>query len=862
MQIKPKLAKATATIIIFLTLASIVLITIPVEAQTTIPVGVTPTNLQSGTSIALPTGVTPDVTLETLAHISFTPNPVGVGQKILINIWFQPPTHVSRALGNLQLVITKPDGTKDAIGPLTTYRGDGTAWLEYTVDQVGTWKLRFDFPGGYFPAGNYSTGSGAAFGGGTTSSFPQSVYYKPATTGDRELVVQEQQVMSWPLAALPTDYWTRPISPENRDWWVIAGHCPFNGVGGGTEWPVNTNTYMSNYKFTPWVQGPNSAHIAWRVQGSVLSGIISGETGQLSAPVAYDEAFSTATGAYNAGPGTDGNPAILFQGRLYGKVMSVFNGNPMYVWRCTDVRTGEVIWEQPWTSQMPTVVSTAFDTPLVPGATQRADRLHMMLVYLGGGQLIKYSPTNGAVSSNISISPLTSGTIYADPYVLSVQDLGASAGAQRYRLVNWTMEGSSTNFTTRIMGNITWPLSSLPSTCDFETGVAVTTTGITNPAVGVTSDAILTAVSINTGQILWNNTLGTGFGIFSGSTACADHGKFAIRMNDGFYYCWDLFTGKQLWKSESTSWPWDTFGAYYVSSAYGLLYDPTYAGLRAIDWNTGKVQWVFEAPTPYQYETPYQGQYSWFSGNIIADGKLYAYNLEHSPSAPLTRGWRLFCINATSGKDIWNVTGSMAPGIVADGYLTACNLYDGYMYVFGKGKSTTTVTAPDVVIAKGQGVVIKGAVLDQSPAQPGTPCVSKDSMTTQMEYLYMQHPIDGLNHNITMTGIPVTLTAIDENSTYINIGTVTTSAYYGTYEQAWTPPAEGTYKIIASFAGDDSYASSGASTAISVGPAQASTNTGQQQQISIPDYTMTIIGGVIAVIVAVAIVGVILYRKK
>jgi hypothetical protein len=91
---------------------------------------------------------------------------------------------------------------------------------------------------------------------------------------------------------------------------------------------------------------------------------------------------------------------------------------------------------------------------------------------------------------------------------------------------------------------------------------------------------------------------------------------------------------------------------------------------------------------------------------------------------------------------------------------------------------------------------------------------------------------------------------------------VTTSAYYGTYEQAWTPPAEGTYKIIASFAGDDSYASSGASTAISVGPAQGSTNTGQQQQVSIPDYTMTIIGGVIAVIVAVAIVGVILYRKK
>ena len=33
----------------------------------------------------------------------------------------------------------------------------------------------------------------------------------------------------------------------------------------------------------------------------------------------------------------------------------------------------------------------------------------------------------------------------------------------------------------------------------------------------------------------------------------------------------------------------------------------------------------------------------------------------------------------------------MTPGAIADGYLTASNSYDGYMYVFGKGKSATTV---------------------------------------------------------------------------------------------------------------------------------------------------------------------------
>jgi hypothetical protein len=185
------------------------------------------------------------------------------------------------------------------------------------------------------------------------------------------------------------------------------------------------------------------------------------------------------------------------------------------------------------------------------------------------------------------------------------------------------------------------------------------------------------------------------------------------------------------------------------------------------------------------------------------------------------------------------------------------------MYVFGKGKTATTVTAAPKTIAKGSELLIEGTVLDQSPAQPNTPAVSKDSMTIQMEYLHMQHPIDGLNHNITMTGVPVSLTAIDENNNYINIGTATTSAYYGTYEMAWTPPAEGTYKIIASFAGDDSYGTSGASTAISVGPAQAQIQIPEQMQPT--DYTMTIVYGVIAIIIAVVIsvaIAILILKKR
>jgi len=82
-------------------------------------------------------------------------------------------------------------------------------------------------------------------------------------------------------------------------------------------------------------------------------------------------------------------------------------------------------------------------------------------------------------------------------------------------------------------------------------------------------------------------------------------------------------------------------------------------------------------------------------------------------------------------------------------------------------------------------------------------------------------PIDGVWGNETITGVPVTLTAVDSDDNWIDIGTVTTSGYYGTFGLAWTPSEEGTYEIIASFEGDDSYGSSGAATYVTVGPAAA-----------------------------------------
>jgi hypothetical protein len=207
--------------------------------------------------------------------------------------------------------------------------------------------------------------------------------------------------------------------------------------------------------------------------------------------------------------------------------------------------------------------------------------------------------------------------------------------------------------------------------------------------------------------------------------------------------------------------------------------------------------------------------------------------------------------------------GSQTTAAVADGYLVTGNPDDGYLYVYGKGKSSTIVTAPDTAVSLGTALTIKGSVLDQSPAQPNTPCVSAASMTTQMQYLHFQIAQTGLWNNETLTGVPVSLTAIDSSGGVTDLGTVTTNGYYGTFSKAWTPIKEGTYTIIASFLGDDSYGSSGAAAAVTVGPAP---QTPEMPEATSPtDLTPLYYGiaaAVVVIVLAVAVATVLLLRKR
>jgi outer membrane protein assembly factor BamB len=336
------------------------------------------------------------------------------------------------------------------------------------------------------------------------------------------------------------------------------------------------------------------------------------------------------------------------------------------------------------------------------------------------------------------------------------------------------------------------------------------------------------AASLETGQLLWNTT--TDDILFSSSSLVADQGKFTARMLGGWWDAWNLDDGTFAWKTNVLDYPWGDFGAYSISSFGGMFFDQSYHGLYAINWTNGDIVWNFYDPA-VPFESAFVASPLFVRGVQIVDGKMYIANGEHSPTEPLMRSWRLYCLDIYSGEELWSIGMGGAAGAVSDGYLTFDSRYDGYMYVLGKGKSETSVSGPQTAVPKGTVMVITGSVLDMSPAQPDTPCVSKDSMATQMEYLHMQAPIDGIWHNLTITGVPVTLTAIGPNGEQYNLGTATTDGYHGNFGLKWTPTAEGTYEIIAAFEGDDSYGSSSAATFVTVGPAPSG---GQQQETEEP----------------------------
>ncbi len=210
---------------------------------------------------------------------------------------------------------------------------------------------------------------------------------------------------------------------------------------------------------------------------------------------------------------------------------------------------------------------------------------------------------------------------------------------------------------------------------------------------------------------------------------------------------------------------------------------------------------------------------------------------------------------------------------LADGYVVTGSQYDNMIYTIGSGPSATTVSAPGSGISMGSSFEISGTVTDQSPGALAVstkmgygpndvPAVSDASQEAWMEYLYEQQAMP-----TNATGVPVTISLIDPNGNYVNLGT-TTSNLNGVYGLAANTnkfgAGPGQYEVIASFDGSNSYGSSSASSyfVVNAAPAAAAAPTATPTSAADLYFVPAIAGIIVVIIIGFVVLALLMLRKR
>ncbi len=791
------------------------------------------------TLVALPAtnAHTPPWSIPTYAYIAVSPDPIGVGQSAFVIIWLDKPPPTAAGIGgdrwtSYTVEVTKPDGTKETLGP---YTSDATSsiFTLYTPTQVGKYTFLFKFPGQ--TASLYNPSNGIA---GTTSPFVNDTYL--ASSASTTLTVQQNPVVSPPTYPRPTSYWTRPIEGQNTAWAAIASNYLNPNVA---EHNALANRLQSDGT------APSASHVMWTKpiqNGGIVGGSDVGVFGaSYYAGLSYEGRFAT--------------PVVMYGRLYYGLPRS--NNAVGGGYTCVDLRTGEQIWWQNYTVNPSFGQIYNYESFNQHGAIPNG-----YLWATSGTTWLAYDPLDGNWLFNLTDVP--SGTNVYGPngeilrYVFNnnqhwlalwnntAAPVLAGATGTSSAVYQWRPVGKIVNASTAYTWNVTIP--TLPAGSIIAKAImddlilGYIPTLPSGQRWGTVDPYSFWAVSLKPatrGQLLWTKNYQVPSGNLTRLLYAVDPATRVFLMNDKETMQWSAYSldsGNQLWGPVGDARDFNYYGTIGMGSAgqagfaaYGRLYSGGYGGeLFCYDLKNGSLLWKYNN-TFSGTETPW-GNYP-ISIGAIADGKIYVYTSEHSPNAPLYKGSRVRCIDAYTGKELWTVMGWAAIGSfgsegfpVADGYIAYLNTYDSQIYCIGKGPSATTVTASPKVSTKGSSVIIEGTVTDQAEGAKQlvangifniVPAMSDESMGPWMEYLYMQKPKPENS-----TGVTVKLTAIDPNGNTQDIGTVT-SDMSGLYSIMWQPPVEGKYTIIATFAGSESYYASYAETAIGVSAAPAASPT-------------------------------------
>jgi len=843
--------------------------------------------------------------IPTYAYLAVNPNPAGVGQSLSVNFWLDkvPPTAIEQygdRWTNFTVTVTKPDKSVDNLGPFTS-DDTGGAHTTYVPSQTGNYTFVFKF-------GGQTAAVGIPQPGGAVQN-AQNVgdYYQPSTSAPTVVAVQQTPIPSYPSTPLPTSYWGRPIFATNLNWYTISG----NWLGLGATSFGATGLYNATESFNPYAAAPNTSHIMWTKPYS-FGGLIGGEFGNSE----YGSNFmSTSQYEPKFAP-------VIMNGVLYYTEYPGSSSNPAG-WAAVDIRTGQVLWTMNTTSVLRCGQILDFISPNQYGAIPYLwgqPLANPTRSSSGGAQLANTLQLFDAMTGNYILSinmPFGPAPQYTNgfPYVLAEDQNGnllayymnSTATPATLNLWNSTQaimqysltSGQDTNTWTwrpSLDASIPWNLGlmwSVPMVTNITlsngTAVDINTiyaqsAGVASPlAISIISDTIivtdiqgpLTAFnqpgyiitegySLSTGQLVWGplNQTVTPFTYLQ--LVSAGDGVFTIFTKEtNSFSGYSTTTGQQLWGPVTTPTnPWGFYSGFAIT-AYGEVFTADLGGnVNALDATTGKLLWSWNTGSSGT-ATPY-GIWPIWHMDAVADGKIYIMG-GHNYSPPLFPGAQVYCLNATSGAELWSINDftitNSATAAVSDGYLIEPNAYDNQVYSYGMGPTATTVTAPDTSSPVGTPIIIRGTVMDISAGsqQPttlanfpnGLPAVSDDSMTQFMEAVYQQQPMP---HNV--TGVQVVISVTDSNGNYRDIGTTTSNAY-GTYSLTWTPDIPGNYAVTATFAGTQSYYPSSAATTFYASTPSATAAPTPTTPTGLASNN-TLMYGIIAIIIVIIIIGAVL----
>ena len=384
---------------------------------------------------------------------------------------------------------------------------------------------------------------------------------------------------------------------------------------------------------------------------------------------------------------------------------------------------------------------------------------------------------------------------------------------------------------------------------------------------GYTMGGTLDGVSGAAKQVwMVNNTITPYTTVFAGPSGDGIFTETDKELLENFAY--NILTGKQVWTSFYNGNPLGYYDQNTAIYSNGQLFEWTFGGY-VYDFNmtTGKTIWTWNDGSAGE-NTPYGVNPLWCisaGSGTIAGGMMYV-ETGHNYGPPLFSGAQVYAINATTGKLAWSFLDFASTSVpcVVEGELLTFNSYDLQIYAQGKGLTQTTVDTKAGINTNSQ-VLVTGTVTDQSPGQTclgipekGTPAIADSSMSAWMAYLFEQSP-----EPTNATGVPVTLSYIDPNNNTYPIGT-TTSNMNGVYTYKFTPTIAGTYTIIATFGGSNSYYSSTAETTMLWNTPTSATAAPTATPTSVADtYFVPAIAGLFVLIVVVAIVlAMLMLRKK